>query len=108
MDTGRSLSAAEESMPKPLARAYLAVVGFVWLGHVVALLLLLATGRASWTTQNPWVVVPAFVVIASAVAVVWLVDRRLFRDRPRIAEPFRMLGLAYGRAVPAAWRRLRG
>lgn len=94
-------------MSRSLAGAYLAVVGGVWLGHVVALLLLLATGRASWTTQNPWVVVSGFVLIASAVAVVWLLDRRLHRDRPRITEPVRMLGLAYGSAVPRAWQLLR-
>jgi hypothetical protein len=108
MNTSRSLSVAEESMPKALARAYLVVVGFVWLGHVVALISFMATGRASWTTQDPGLVVPAFVVIASAVAVVRLVDRRLVRNGPGIGEPLRLLGLAYGRAVPAAWRRLRG
>jgi hypothetical protein len=74
---------------------------------VLPRLLALATGRTSWTTQNPWIVVPGFVVIASAVGVAWLVERRLHRDRPRITGAFRMLGLAYGSAVPTAWRQLR-
>jgi hypothetical protein len=95
-------------MSKGLAARYLAVVGLVWLGHLVGLVLLLATGRWSWTTQNPWIVLPGFVVTAGAVGVVWLVDRRLNTNRPRLAEAFRMIGLAYGTAMPTALRRLRG
>lgn len=108
MDAGRLLPDTEPPLSRPLAGAYLGVVALVWLSHVVVSVLALVTGRTSWTTQNPWIAVPGFVVIASAVGVVWLVDRRLHRDRPRIAEAVRMIGLAYGWAVPTAWRRLRG
>jgi hypothetical protein len=83
------------------------VVALVWLGHVVWLMLVLVTGRMSWTTQHPWVVLPGFVVIVSAMGVIWLVDQRSRRDRPSITG-FRMLGLLYGSAVRPAWRRLRG
>ncbi len=95
-------------MSKPLAAAYLAVVALVWLSHVVGLVLLLLTGRSSWTTNNEWVVVPGFIVIASAVGIVRWVDRLLYQDRPRVTQPFRMLGLAYGLAVPLTWQRLNG
>jgi hypothetical protein len=107
VDANRFLPDTEPPLSKPLAGAYLGVVALVWLSHVVGAVLTLATGRTSWSTENPWIVVPGLVVIASAVGVVWLVDRRLHRDRPRIAEALRMIGLAYGWAVPTAWRRLR-
>ncbi len=94
-------------MPKGLALTYLAVVALVWLSHLVGLVLVVATRRWQLATQNPWIVLPGFVVIATAVGVIWLVDRRLNRDRPRMAEAFRMLGLAYGSAVPTARKRLR-
>ena len=108
MDAGRFLPDTEPPLSRPLAGAYLGVVALVWLSHVVVAVLAVATGRSSWTTEDPWIAVPAFLVTASAVGVVWLVDRRLHRDRPRIAEAPRMIALAYGWAVPAAWRRLRG
>lgn len=101
-------STREHPLSKGLARTYLTVVALVWLSHLVGLVLLVATRRWHLATQNPWIVLPGFVVIASAVGVIWLVDRRLNRDRPRMAESFRMIGLAYGSAVPTARRRLRG
>jgi hypothetical protein len=108
VDADRFLPAAEAPLSKPLAGAYLTVVAVIWLSHLVGLVLLLLTGRGSWTTQDPQIVVPAFILIASAVGIVWLVDRRLHKGRPWITEGFRMLGLAYGSAVPTAWRQLRG
>lgn len=104
MNPGHFLPAAQAPLSKRLAGAYLAVVGFTWLTHIVGPLLLLATGRSSWSTQNPWVVIPVFVVIVSAIAVVWLVDQRLHENRPSGVAGFRVLGLAYGYAVPTAWR----
>ena len=95
------------SLPRPLATAYLAVVAGVWLTHLVGVALWLITGRSAWTTDNPWVVLPGLVLAAAAVGIVWLVDRRLNTDRPRHTEALRMLGLAYGRAVPLAWSALR-
>lgn len=108
MDARGPLRTAEPRLPRPLAAAYLATVALVWLGHAAGLVLLLATGRSSWTTDNPWLVVPGFVVIASAVGTVWCVDRMLHRGRPPMTQAFRMLGLAYGSAVPTAWRLLVG
>lgn len=97
-----------DPLSKGLARTYLTVVALVWFSHLVGLVLLVANRRWHLTTQNPWIVLPGFIAIASAVGVIWLVDRRLNRDRPRMAESLRMVGLAYGSAVPTARRRLRG
>jgi membrane protein YdbS with pleckstrin-like domain len=106
MDAGRLLPDTAPPLSKPLAVAYLVVVALVWLSSIAGAVLAIATGRTSWSTHNPWIALPGVVVIASAVGVLWLVDRRLHEDRPRGATAFRMLGLAYGWAVPAAWRRL--
>jgi protein-S-isoprenylcysteine O-methyltransferase Ste14 len=97
----------EDRLSRPLAAGYLAVVALVWIGHAAGVLLLLVTGRSSWTTENPWIVVPGLLVLASAVGTLGWVDRQLHGDRPAIGQAFRMLGLAYGSAVPLAWRRLR-
>lgn len=108
MDADRFLPApAEGRLSTPLATGYLAVVGFVWLSHVVVLLLLLTTGRSSWTTENPWIVYPTLLVLVSAVGTIWWVDRLLNKDRPPITQAFRMIALSYGSAVPIALRRLR-
>jgi protein-S-isoprenylcysteine O-methyltransferase Ste14 len=108
VDADRFLPAAGEArLSKPLAAGYLAVVALVWIGHVVGMLLLFVTGRSSWTTANPWIVVPGFLVLASAVGTLGWVDRQLHGDRPAISQAFRMVGLAYGSAVSLAWRRLR-
>jgi hypothetical protein len=49
----------------------------------------------------------ALLLIASAVNVVWLVERRLYLNLNGITQGLRMLALAYVSAVPAVWRRLR-
>ena len=109
MDANPFLPApAEGHLSKPMAVGYLTVVALVWLGHAAGLILFFAIGRPSWTTENPWIVVPTAVVLVSAVGTLWWVDRLLHGDRPPITQAFRMLGLAYGSAVPLAWRRLRG
>jgi hypothetical protein len=108
MDTGRFLPDTAPPLSKPLAAAYLAVVALVWAGTVAAAVLALVTGRTSWTTRDPWIVAPTAVGIVCAVGIVWLLDRRLHGDRQGPATAFRMVGLAYGWAVPTAWRRLRG
>ena len=108
MDESTTPPTKGHPLSKGLARTNLTVVALVWLSHLVGLVLLVATRRWHLTTQDPWIVLPGFVVIASAVGVIWLVDRRLNWDRPRMAESFRMIGLVYGSAVPTARRRLRG
>lgn len=47
--TRRSTSPAP---PKLLAGAYLCMVVLIWLSHIAAVALRLATGRSSWTTEN--------------------------------------------------------
>ena len=96
-----------KELSRPLATGYLAVVALGWLGTLTVPVLWLVTGRPSWSTDNAWVGVPAFAAIAGAVAVIWLVDRRLHRDRPGATQSFRMVALVYGSAAPAAWRTLR-
>lgn len=91
-----------------LAGAYLTVVAVLWLTHVVLLVLGLTTGRTSWTTENPWISIPGGVGILLAIAVVLVVDRRLpAKRREPTSGVFRWFCLAYGSAVPEAWRRLR-
>jgi len=97
-----------ERLSTPLAWGYLAAVALVWCGHVAAPVLFLVTGRSSWSTENPWVVVPALLVVASAVGTLAWVDRELHGDKPAIGQAVRMLGLAYGSAVPRVVRQLRG
>ena len=95
-----------KELSRSLATGYLAVVALVWLSALALLVLWLVTGRNSWSTDNAAVALPGFVVIAGAVAVIWVVDRTLHRGRPAITQSFRMLGLSYGSAVPVAWRTL--
>ena len=95
-----------KELSRSLATGYLAVVALVWLGTLTVLVLWLVTGQPSWSTDNAWVAVPGFAVIAGAVAVIWAVDRKLHRDRPNATQSFRMLGLTYGSAAPVAWRAL--
>jgi|tagenome__1003787_1003787.scaffolds.fasta_scaffold20910919_3 hypothetical protein len=108
MDTGRFLPDTAPPLSKPLAAAYLAVVALVWAGTLAAVVLALVTGRTSWSTGNPWIVAPTAVGIVCAVGIVWSVARRLHGGRQGPATALRMVGLAYGWAVPAAWRRVRG
>jgi hypothetical protein len=49
------------------------------------------------------IVIPAVAVIAVAVGILWRVDRLLHAKRPPATQWLRMLGLAYGSAVRAAW-----
>jgi hypothetical protein len=108
MDSGRFPQDTAPRLSTSLAGAYLGVVALCWGSHLAAAVLAVVTGRTSWTTENPWIVLPVAAVLASAVGIVWLVDRRLHADRPRGTTTLRMLGLVYGSAVPAAWPRLRG
>lgn len=108
MNADRSRHTAEPLLSKRLARGYLTVVAFVWGGHVAVVLLFLVTGRSSWRTEIPWIVLPTILFLASAFGTIWWVERLLHRNRRAITHPFRIVGLAYGSAVPTAWRRLRG
>lgn len=105
-DGEQSPVAPHMRLPKPLAFAYLAVVALVWIGHLVGLALLLATGRASWTTERAQVVVPLLAAVAVGVVIVWLVKDKL-RQAGQEDHPLRLLALTYGAAVGTAWRRLR-
>ena len=84
------------------------MVTFVHVGTWWGVALLVVSGPARASTQGPWLALPCWVAAASTVGVVRLVDRPLGRDGVRSVEPLRGFGLAYGSAVPVAWRRLRG
>lgn len=109
---GRPRANNQDLLSRPLATAYVAAVALGWLGLIVALVAFLLTGRMteanSWLADNSWIVVPTLLVIAPAAVVVLLVEQRLHGDRRPITQPFRLVGLAFGAAVPAAWQKLRG
>lgn len=103
--------AQASAFPRPLATAYLTVVTLCWLGHLLAVVLLL-TGLLSFTEPNalitgtPWVVLAAILIAGAATIVVLLTAHRLDSDRAPF-NPIRLLGLVYGSAVPTVWRQLR-
>lgn len=102
---------ARDVLTPTLARLYLIGAVLLWVVSVGGLALLALSGRASYRTDNLWVVVPVAVVMMTYVGTVQVLTRRAGKvsGRPRgpISELGRFLRIAYGVAVPAAWRRLR-
>jgi hypothetical protein len=90
---------------------YLAGAVTFLLASIGALTLLAVTGRDSYQTSNPWAVLPGLAAVALYLDTVQRLTWRATKMSPRRSGPIAQLGrfvrLAYGVAVPAAWRRLR-
>jgi hypothetical protein len=94
-----------------LAVLYLTGAVLFWLGPLSAFAFLFATNRMSWETNNPVIALPALLLIFAYLLVVSMVQTRARAASGNRGGPIATVGqfirLAYGTAVPAAWRRFR-
>ncbi|WP_284490711.1 hypothetical protein [Blastococcus capsensis] len=94
-------------LSRPVAVAYLTLVGLMYGSCAAGVVLALLTGRTSWRTGNPWLALPVLGVIALVWTVLVLVDSQLHPGRSLASRPLRPLVLLYGGEVPTAWRSVR-